>query len=66
MKKELTVAELEKENEEIKALLSKVVKAYDLIDKELEQYKKKMGNEENSTISSIDDVKKLLDKYSRL
>ena len=67
MKNELTYEELKKENEEIKSLLSKVLKAYDLMSKELEQYKVNLSNDNsNSTVSSIGDVKKLLDKYSRL
>lgn len=66
MEKNLTIEELKKENEDLKQILSKVLKAYDLVNKELDQYKSKLGNEPSSTISSSDDVKKLLDKYSRL
>lgn len=59
--------ELKKENEELRALLLKVYKAYDILNEALStgsDFLKRDG--ENATVESASDVKKLLDKYSRL
>ena len=59
--------ELKKENEELRALLLKVYKAYDILNEALStdsDFLKRDG--ENATVESVSDVKKLLDKYSRL
>ncbi len=62
----LSIEELKKENQELKNLLAKILKAYDLVSDELEEYKIKIMTQQNATVSSTDDVKKLLEKYSRL
>jgi hypothetical protein len=59
-----TYEELERENGELKDILAKVIKAYDILDKVLKQYKEKNAGSMNSTVTSVNDVKKLLDKYS--
>ena len=59
--------ELKKENEELRTLLLKVYKAYDILNEALStgsDFLKRDG--ENATVESASDVKKLLDKYSRL
>ena len=59
-----TYEELERENGELKDILAKVIKAYDILDKVMKQYKEKNAESMNSTVTSVNDVKKLLDKYS--
>lgn len=64
---EKSYEELKKENEELRALLLKVYKAYDILNEALStgsDFLKRDG--ENATVESASDVKKLLDKYSRL
>ncbi len=64
MENKPTYEELERENGELKDILAKVIKAYDILDKVLKQYKEKNAGSMNSTVTSVNDVKKLLDKYS--
>ena len=64
MENKPTYEELERENGELKDILAKVIKAYDILDKVLKQYKEKNAESMNSTVTSVNDVKKLLDKYS--
>ena len=67
MEREKTIEELKAENAELKATLSKVLQAYDILDSELKEYRKKHDRENSdATISSSDDVKKILEKYSRI
>ena len=64
---EKSYEELKKENEELRTLLLKVYKAYDILNEALStgsDFLKRDG--ENATVESVSDVKKLLDKYSRL
>lgn len=64
---EKSYEELKKENEELRTLLLKVYKAYDILNEALStgsDFLKRDG--ENATVESASDVKKLLDKYSRL
>lgn len=63
MNKEKTFEELKIENTELKNLLSEVIKKYDLLGDELREYRE---NQNEATVSSVDDIKKLLKKYSRL
>ena len=63
MNKEKTLEELKIENNELKNLLSEVIKKYDLLGDELREYR---ANQNEATVSSVDDIKKLLKKYSRL
>ena len=63
MNKEKTLEELKIENNELKNLLSEVIKKYDLLGDELREYRE---NQNGATVSSVDDIKKLLKKYSRL
>lgn len=63
MNKEKTLEELKIENNELKNLLSEVIKKYDLLGDELREYRE---NQSEATVSSVDDIKKLLKKYSRL
>lgn len=63
MNKEKTLEELKIENTELKNLLSEVIKKYDLLGDELREYRE---NQNEATVSSVDDIKKLLKKYSRL
>ncbi|MGI6279672.1 MAG: hypothetical protein ACOYJS_03825 [Acutalibacteraceae bacterium] len=63
MNKEKTLEELKIENNELKNLLSEVIKKYDLLGDELRKYRE---NQSEATVSSVDDIKKLLKKYSRL
>lgn len=63
MNKEKTLEELKIENNELKNLLSEVIKKYDLLGDELREYRE---NQNEATVSSVDDIKKLLKKYSRL
>lgn len=59
--------ELKKENEELRALLLKVYKAYDILNEALSTCSDLLKRDgENATVESVSDVKKLLDKYSRL
>lgn len=59
--------ELKKENEELRALLLKVYKAYDILNEALSTGSDLLKRDgENATVESASDVKKLLDKYSRL
>lgn len=64
MENKPTYEELERENGELKDILAKVIKAYDILDKVMKQYKEKNAGSMNSTVTSVNDVKKLLDKYS--
>ncbi len=64
MENKPTYEELERENGELKDILAKVIKAYDILDKVMKQYKEKNAESMNSTVTSVNDVKKLLDKYS--
>ena len=64
MENKPTYEELERENGELKDILAEVIKAYDILDKVLKQYKEKNAGSMNSTVTSVNDVKKLLDKYS--
>lgn len=67
MSTEKSYEELKKENEELRTLLLKVYKAYDILNEALStgsDFLKRDG--ENATVESASDVKKLLDKYSRL
>lgn len=63
MNKEKTLEELKIENTELKNLLSEVIKKYDLLGDELREYRE---NQNEATVSSVYDIKKLLKKYSRL
>lgn len=63
MNKEKTLEELKIENNELKNLLSEVIKKYDLLGDALREYRE---NQSEATVSSVDDIKKLLKKYSRL
>lgn len=64
---ELSVSELQKENAELKKLISKVENAYSLLDEIMQDYRRITGDEgEKSTVSDNDDVKKILKKYSRI
>jgi hypothetical protein len=63
LNKEKTLEELKIENNELKNLLSEVIKKYDLLGDELRKYRE---NQSEATVSSVDDIKKLLKKYSRL
>ena len=63
MNKEKTLEELKIENNELMNLLSEVIKKYDLLGDELREYRE---NQNEATVSSVDDIKKLLKKYSRL
>ena len=64
---EKSYEELKKENEELRALLLKVYKAYDILNEALSTGSDLLKRDgENATVESASDVKKLLDKYSRL
>lgn len=67
MSGEKSIKQLEKENEELRDILTKVVQAYDILNDELKDYKEKNGvDPKNAKVSNPTDVKKLLEKYSRL
>ena len=64
---EKSYEELKKENEELRALLLKVYKAYDILNEAFSTGSDLLKRDgENATVESASDVKKLLDKYSRL
>lgn len=67
MSREKTYEELKKENEELREILAKVCRAYDIMDEALSSGSDLLNRDaENATVESVSDVKKLLDKYSRL
>ncbi len=67
MASEPTVSELQKENAELKKLISKVENAYSLLDEIMQDYRRLTGDDKSkSTVSDNDDVKKILKKYSRI
>lgn len=67
MKNEPSPAELKKENAELKMLLSKVENAYELLDEIMRDYRRLAGEDGTKpTVSDEADVKKILEKYSRI
>ncbi|MDD6203937.1 MAG: hypothetical protein PUC05_02940 [Firmicutes bacterium] len=67
MDREKSYEELKKENEELRELLLKVCKAYDMLQEALSSRSDLLERDgENATVQSASDVKKLLNKYSRL
>ena len=67
LNREKTYEELKKENEELRELLTEVCNAYEILNKALDAHSDLLNNEkENATIENASDVKKLLNKYSRL
>lgn len=64
---EPSLSELQKENAELKKLISKVENAYALLDEIMQDYRRITGDDSTkSTVSDDDDVKKILKKYSRI
>lgn len=67
MSREKSYEELKKENTELRELLLKVCKASDILNEALSTGSDLLRRDsENATVKSVSDVKKLLDKYSRL
>lgn len=67
MSTEKSLEQLKRENEELKQLLEKVLKAYDILQDTLKEYIPiSKSGETEATVGSVADVKKLLEKYSRL
>lgn len=67
MSREKTYEELKKENEELREILIKVCRAYDIMSEALSSGHDLLErDEDNATVESASEVKKLLNKYSRL
>ena len=68
MSSEKTMEMLEKENAELRLLLSQVCKACAILEEAIEAcpVRPDSENENEATVDSKTDVKKLLQKYSRL
>ena len=66
MSREKTLEELEKENKELRAALAQVMQAYEALGDALRACPEISENSSDATAQSTRDVKKLLEKYSRL
>ena len=67
MEREKTFEELKAENEELRKVLSQVCKAYEILKNAMEACPADINESGNgATVESAADVKKLLEKYSRL
>ena len=66
MNQEKTMAELQQENEELRALLAQVLRAYAILDEAIKACPAASPSESDATVGNTADVKRLLKKYSRL
>lgn len=63
---EKNVVELENENKELKQLLEDTLKAFSILNDVVEQYKKIADTRDTKIFEDDKNVKRLLEKYSRL
>lgn len=66
MPTENDVAQLENENRELKQLLSEALKASSILNDVVERYEKIVNTKDTKIFEDDENVKKLLEKYSRL
>ncbi|MEE0897832.1 MAG: hypothetical protein U0L88_09440 [Acutalibacteraceae bacterium] len=63
---EKNVVELENENKELKQLLEDTLKAFSILNNVVERYKKIAYTTDTKIFEDDENVKRLLEKYSRL
>lgn len=63
---EKNVVELENENKELKQLLEDTLKAFSILNNVVEQYEKITNTRDTKIFEDDKNVKRLLEKYSRL
>ena len=63
---EKNIVELENENKELKQLLEDTLKAFSILNDVVEQYEKITDTRDTKIFEDDKNVKKLLEKYSRL
>lgn len=63
---EKNVVELENENKELKQLLEDTLKAFSILNDVVEQYEKITNTRDTKIFEDDKNVKRLLEKYSRL
>ena len=61
-----TQEELQRENEELRALLTQVLKAYAILDEAIRACPAAVQSDADATVGSATEVKRLLEKYSKL
>ena len=66
MTSEKDVAKLENENKELKQLLEDTLKAFSILNDVVEQYEKITDTRDTKIFEDDKNVKRLLEKYSRL
>lgn len=66
MKSEKDVARLENENRELRQLLADTLKAFSILNDVAERYKKNVDIKDTKIFEDDENVKRLLEKYSRL
>ena len=66
MSQEKTLAELQRENAELRELLAQVLRAYAILDDAIKACPAAAEDGSRTTVEDTADVKRLLKKYSRL
>lgn len=61
-----TREELQRENEELRAFLTQVLKAYAILDEAIRACPAAIQSDTDATVGSAAEVKRLLEKYSKL
>jgi hypothetical protein len=66
MTSEKDIVKLENENRELKQLLADTLKAFSILSDVVERYNKLTDNNDTKIFENDENVKRLLEKYSRL
>lgn len=66
MTSEKDIVKLENENRELKKLLADTLKAFSILSDVVERYNKMTDNNDTKIFENDENVKRLLEKYSRL
>ena len=66
MTSEKDIVKLENENRELKQLLADTLKAFSILSDVVERYNKMTDNNDTKIFENDENVKRLLEKYSRL